>query len=640
MAKMLKKILLNALAVLSAVAVIALIYALVDSLVSGIWPQFNGVMVYRFAEFFPRSLSIYFLILLPLGLLGLPFYYISKRLPGLRDRDLNAVYNAVGATVSLIIPMLLFEIPYKLRLSYYEPIFVVADLLGMLLMAFITVYLAPLMLSFSNSNFPVFVVKTSKVAAYLSLGLVAITLFSLTVLPEITRPPYNPDAPNLLVISIDTLRKDHISYYGYDKIETPNIDAFLEGATTFDNAYCSSSWTLPSFASFLTGYQPSVCKVDTTRRMSDDMITIAEILEEEGYNTEAYCANGIMKPELGVARGFDIFLHWKELEPLLPFYGTRLYGYLRRIRFIIKPSSECQLVATEFNRKMTITALKNQGDRPFFIWCHFLDPHGSYVPPDRYLKGFSGTPQSKLIKLRDKYTRTKYEESDGDRRYIPLLYDGEIKYVDEQIGHILQALDDNGYRDNTVVLLFTDHGEEFWDHGEFGHGRTVYPELVDMVLGYRDPNVEHPLNESEKYVAHIDLKPTILDSLGIPWVEEIQGESFYSDLTEKRDYARSRVLSEYMGLGRIEVKGLRYNDYLYSIIPDTNESELYNLSDDPRAERNIIGDMSDTAALMDKMMDDMMADNEKLAAEFAGEREINLPDERLDELKALGYLDK
>ncbi len=627
-------------AFLSAAAFVALLYALADSLISGLWPQFNGVMVYRFAEFFPRSLGIYFIFLLPLAALGLPLYFISKRLPGLRKREIKPVYNSIGAAASLIIPVILFEIPNKLALSYFEPVFVIADFIGLLLIAVITVYFAPLLLSLAEARLPRFLRTSGKIASYLSLVLVVATLFSLTILPEITRAPYNPEAPNILVISIDALRKDHLSYYGYDKIETPNIDAFLESGTSFDNAYCSSPWTLPSLGSFLTGYQPSVCGVDLRNKMSDDMVTLAEILRNNGYRTECYNTNHAMLPEYGFGRGFDKYMQKDDIESFLPFYGVRLYGYSKIIYATIPFWLGSYRQETEFNSTMTINAIKEKGHRPFFVWCHFLDPHTEYRVPEKYIPEYLGIPAETTAAFRDREIEmrgVKWDYSRKNSTLLKILYDGEIRYVDEHFGFILESLKEFGHDRDTVIVIFNDHGEEFWDHGKFGHGYSVYPELSNMVLGYRDPNISSQLPTSNKYVTHIDILPSVLNSLGIEISDSIQGRSFYPELTCYGG-RQDPVLTEYVSASEKEVKGVRSNGYLLSRVIEDNGYELYNIKEDPNAEYNLYGLLPEVESGLSRDLELMINDNEKLRSKFFDERGLDLTEGKLRSLKALGYL--
>ncbi|MCP4230476.1 MAG: sulfatase-like hydrolase/transferase [bacterium] len=636
---MIRKVVSNVAGFVSAIAFGALFYASIDSLVSWVWPQFNGVMVYRFAEFFPRSLGIYFLFLLPVGLIGLPFYFISKRLPGSRNRAIKAIYNVVGAAVSLIIPIILFEIPNKLALTFYEPVFLIADFVGLLLMVFITVYLAPLVMSITTERLPKFTVKTIKVISYLSLVLVAFTQFALYILPDITRPSYDPNAPNLLVISIDTLRKDHLSYYGYDEIETPNIDAFLESGTRFDNAYCSSPWTLPSLASFLTGYQPSVCRVDFDHRINDEIVVFPEILRNNGYKTEFYNTNKILSRERGYSRGFDVYTTKESIRLLSPYYGTRLYRYIFVISDVVKLKAGLERTDTEFNYETTIMALKHRRNRPFFIWCHFYDPHHLYTPPDEYIRDSPDYTLDEVKRFRGltALKNTTEDYSRDNKLMMTALYNGEIEYVDECVGKIIDALYETEHAEDTIVVLFSDHGEEFWDHGRWNHGYSAYPELIDMVFAIQDPNIRKQPPLCGKYTTHIDIMPSLLDALSINSPEGIQGKSFYDDLLGSRSQ-NEPAFCEYMIKGEDEIKAVRREEYLFIRNIATGDTELYDISEDPRAINDLSGTMPEIEGKLSRELDRLINENDTIKILFDYDDGITLSDEDVKNLRAMGYM--
>jgi arylsulfatase A-like enzyme len=558
----------------------------------------------------------------------------------LGKRELKAVYNAIGASSSLIIPIILFEIPNKLALSYFEPVFLAADVVGLLLMALVTVYLGPLLLSLAAARLPSFSIKSVKVAGYLSLVLVAVIFFSLTILPEITRPPYNPDAPNILVISIDTLRKDHLSYYGYDKVETPNIDGFLKSGTSFDNAYCSSPWTLPSLASFLTGYQPGVCGVDQFQRMPGGMTTLPEILHDNGYRTECYNTNFFVYPEYGFGRGFDVYMNADDIPYLLQFRGTRMYRVSSAFRASIKSKLGIYPTYPEFNRDKTNEALKRQGDRPFFIWCHFLDPHSTYAPPDEYIPDYPDHPAEEAIEFRNRSLSSDgWDYSENNKTPLLMLYDGETAYVDEQVGLIFDALEGSGHREDTVVVMFNDHGEEFWDHGRWGHGYCAYPEVADMVFAIYDPSIENQPATSEEYISHINIMPTLLEAVGIPVPRDIQGDSSYSIISDA-DYNGSDIpiLTEYSINGEDEIKSIRFRGYSYSINIETGETELYYMVEDPGAFNDLSGTFPEIEDELSYYLDEFVRENEELRSTFDYGKGITLPKDRVDNLRALGYM--
>ncbi|MCP4231764.1 MAG: sulfatase [bacterium] len=613
--------------------------AVTDSILYAISPQTIWMSGLTSFQYFIKSASIYYLFVLPFALGALPLFFITRITPSIRGRNPRAVYNAVGASLCSIIILSLFELFNKLDVVFFNNLIAVSiAIFGGLVSLAVIIYLAPLIIVSTRDRASRIVTNAILVVKYGSLLLVALSLL-FTFLPVFFKPDYEVEAPNLLVISIDTLRKDHISYYGYDGVETPNIDGFLESSTRFDNAYCSSPWTFPSFSSFLTGYRPSVCGVDHTHTLSDEIVTLTEILRDIGYRTECYNTNWSMDPGYGFGRGFDIYTDRNNVPYLHAVSGTRLYLHLGRVyETIARKIGRYYEYEADYNGYKTIASLQSQGERPFFIWCNFFDPHTPYAPPDEFIDGDAAYVED--IKRRGvPVSWLEFDNPQLDIEALTVLYDGEIAHVDEEIGRILRTLDETGRANDTVVVIFSDHGEAFREHGWWGHGFDVFPPIADMLFAIRDPFLESPAPVSNQYISHVDIMPTILTALGLTAPGGIQGESFYDELTAPK-HSRETVLCEYAMEPFDEMKGIRRNDYLFVRDFGTSGTALYDIERDPGARNDISETSLDIHRDLSAELDRLMLENERLILIYSGGREVELTEKDKSRLKAIGYLGK
>jgi arylsulfatase A-like enzyme len=478
------------------------------------------------------------------------------------------------------------------------------------------------------------------ILGYGGLALLVVVLAYIYVVPEITRPPASGHRMNVLLISIDALRRDHLGCYGYKRVGTPNIDRFAASGTKFENAFCNSPWTLPSMASMITGRYPSICGVDAGHRIRPELPTLAELLRDKGYRTEAYVTNVFIYPEYGYARGFDVYLMNGDVRYLYDLRGTLSHRTAVSAIKALDAKFGRGLDNTSFNGDETTSALRRMagGERPFFIWCHFMDPHGPYTPPPGYVPDYPGTAARQAYDYMNELLAQGWgldymPKEEGSVDKFEMLYDGEIAYVDEEFGNIMTALEEEGLVDETVVVVLNDHGEEFLDHGGFEHGHTLYPELINMVLLVRIPARDLRGTARTMYVSHIDIAPTVLDALGFADAADFDGRSFLDGVpgTERA------VFAEHIKRGP-EKKAVRRAGWL--LIEDwvTGDLELYNLSADPAARENLV-----SRGLTEK---ELLASEIAAFAEATGEAahalgsspEMNLPEDIKRRLVGLGYI--
>ena len=273
--------------------------------------------------------------------------------------------------------------------------------------------------------------------------------------------------PNVVLITIDTLRADHLGSYGYERPTTPRIDQLAAESLVFEDAHAPSSWTLPSLASLMTSVYPSSHGTILREQvLGDGFRSLAEQLQGNGYYTGGIVSQAFASRRFGLDRGFS-------------YFDDKL-AELSRGNELFKKTSK---VLSDKAIKWLAARAAEETPRPWFLWLHYFDPHLAYVPHSGYSEQF-GT------------------EKDID------LYDGEIAWTDFHVGRVLDALRDSGFEENTVVVLTSDHGEEFGDHGGRYHRTTLYREVLHVPLIVRIPG--RPPERSSRLTSLVDVAPLIL----------------------------------------------------------------------------------------------------------------------------------
>jgi len=342
-------------------------------------------------------------------------------------------------------------------------------------------------------------------------------LAALLVVQDVRKPAPAADYPDVFLITLDAWRADAFGPRENGTTLTPNIDRFAEDAYVFRQARSQSSWTLPSFATIFTSQYPAVHGAAALRPLGTSQPTLAEVLASRGYDTRAVVANELCLPTTGVPRGFDDYRYWNMVGWLkaLGFYDTNLFYPAFRKSREEKSASRITTVLTE----ATLAGVERRRGRPFFLWLHYLDPHGPYWPPPAYADAVARRP------LDDKWMPR------AERGVIlRARYEAEVRYVDDELGRILRILE---RRPNTIVIISSDHGEEFLEHDGFDHGRTVYEELLRVPLIMKFP--ARGSGEIETPVSTVDVAPTVLDYLGIEAPPSMQGRSLWPIVYDTED---------------------------------------------------------------------------------------------------------
>jgi arylsulfatase A-like enzyme len=376
------------------------------------------------------------------------------------------------------------------------------------------------------------------------------------------------DAELVAVVIVDTLRRDALGCYGREGARTPHMDALAAEGVRFEQAISSSGWTLPSVASLLTGTWPSLHKalgkVSRLTPITDDLPVAAEIYQRAGYTTLGFANAAFLSPLLGLDRGFDVFDH--------------RHAYNREIR---------RADATVDSALQEIS--KHRGKK-IFLLVHLFDAHLDYDPPDGFIEPFVGArrePEPPLsmqecLGLRREEGRGPPSPEDLD--YIRGLYQGEVAFVDRALGRLVDGLQELGRWERTTLVLTADHGEEFWEHGGFEHGHTLYDELVRVPLILRTPRTAAgPVRVVERQVRTIDIMPTLFEHSGVAGTPSFEGLSFLPDLAGRPPDKVPPAFSQgtLYGAEKLSWRTERYHLIVDQARQGDETIELYDILADP-----------------------------------------------------------
>ncbi len=415
-------------------------------------------------------------------------------------------------------------------------------------------------------------------------------LFAFGALVSCQRPRGSASPPlrplNVVIITIDTLRPDHLRCYGYGKIETPTLDRIAQSGVLFENGVTQTPLTPPSHASIFTGLNPPTHKVRNTGGfvLSPSTPTLASLLQQRGWDTAAFVSSAVLKKRFGFDHGFAVY------DDQMPQPGSRqefLEDAERRAGDTVDHA---------------VQWLDGRTDKPFFLWVHLYDPHAPYDPP------------------------SPFHEQYKDR-----LYDGEIAYADHELGRLMEHLRHKSPPEKTLVAALSDHGESLGEHGEFAHGVFLYDATLRIAFLLSGAGL--PAGMRIKPQARtIDLLPTILELTGVPAPAGIEGASlvpFFSGNSALTAVSYAETLYPKINLGWAELRGIRTNQWKYIRAP---RPELYDLSLDPGETSNVLAEHPSEVRKLEA----------KLAAVTgsAGSEKVEttqMDEHTLAQLKSLGY---
>ena len=414
---------------------------------------------------------------------------------------------------------------------------------------------------------------------------------------------------NVLLISIDTLRADHLGCYGYERPTSPAVDALAADSVLFRQAIAQAPSTLHSHASMLSSLLPQHHRAsrDADTRLPEEALTLAEVLRAAGYRTGAFTGGGQMARIYGLDQGFELYEEpKKEL-----FAGTV---------------------------QVALPWIDEHADERFFLFLHSYEVHHPYSPPDEYRQllgiDYDGPLPSQVDK--DLLERINGEEpvldiDDADLDYIVSLYDAEIRSMDDGLATLIGALKARGLYDQTLIVFTSDHGEEFDEHGRVGwHSHSLYDELLHVPLIVKLPEGRRAGTTIDAQVRSIDIAPTVLAALGYPLPKEFSGADL-APLIDGGEMAPLVAISRQDRGPRREISSIRTERWKLSGL--ARRRALFDLDVDPAEQWDRALQQPDVVSYLERRLDEIIASREP----FDPPR-VELPEETLEELRALGYI--
>lgn len=428
---------------------------------------------------------------------------------------------------------------------------------------------------------------------------------------------------NIVFISIDSLRADHLSSYGYPQKTSPNLDRLTDEGVVFSNAFSVTSWTLPAHTSMLTSLYPlSHGVVIDEESLDENRTTLAEVLKGEGYATAAFVSGPYLNSHFGLNQGFDMYDDFTA--------GNARFG------------EELQQITSPKLNQAIQTWLRENYQKKFFLFLHYFDVHYDYIPPAPYDTIFDpdykGTINGRLF---GDNPRIKPDMEPRDLRHVIALYDGEIAFTDEYIGKLLSALKELGLYDKTLIVLTADHGDEFFEHGRKGHRKSLYDEVLRVPLIIKFPLMWKAGEKRSDIVSIVDIMPTILTYLGAEPPEEVQGRNLLRLLTGEQRWDDSVVYADLMyNQVAARSKSLKLDHRL-----SFPKAEFYDLVKDPEEKHNLFirgktlnvpGGEVHFASLLDWLNTQLLVSQTLQKSEDRKNAELSKG--LKDQLRALGYI--
>ena len=477
----------------------------------------------------------------------------------------------------------------------------------------------------------------------------AAVLVSGTFLPLVSAPSIAdqaeamtvPSDRNVVLFTVDTLRADALDLDAPETSTTPHLAQLAAAATSFDDTQAQCPWTLPSLCSMMTSIYPSGQGMLSARnRLDSARRTLADELGEAGYLTAAVVCNAWLTDDFGLHQGFRIYTHVWEEGASEYWQDAMWIRVARRFKpgFLEAPNTHDSAEMVD----RAIRFLEQNAASNFFLWVHVIDPHDPYAPLGRYRamagKGYRGALPPKRSGSVNMLRRGKRLEVD-DRRHLRTLYDLEVRYTDEQFGRLMNTLHRLGLFEKTMVVFTSDHGEEFWEHENVGHGHTLYDELTRVPLIVKPPGGAPPVERVGTQVRLIDISPTILDYLELPAPIEGQGESLRPLMEGEPGIHRPSFAEALIYFG--EKKSIDDGRYRLILSPNSGSVELFDLAEDPGERRNIAEEHPEITARLRQELTAHLQQQEEYRQSLAssGDSEMTTLDDRMkNRLRALGYL--
>ena len=429
------------------------------------------------------------------------------------------------------------------------------------------------------------------------------------------------DAPTVVLISLDTVRSDHLSVYGYERDTTPRLREFAANSTLFTHSYSSADFTLASHASLFTGLyarthgaHPSP-ELAVSEPLAREHVTLTERLADAGWRTVGIVANYVMLgPVFGIEQGFERY-DARARRLAFPKAGSwTLRARLQRLLYEFLPPEGFDLVfrrAGEINREV-FARLDQHRERspgsPLMLFVNYMDAHVPYAPPPPFVEKFAAAPppmrKSDYYTWRAKLYRGDTALSPEYRAELVTQYDSSIAYLDAQVGALLERLQELGLYEGALIIVTADHGEAFGEHSTLEHEMSVYGEQVRVPLIVKLPH-QRAGRIVETAASGVDVTPTVLAQLGLPPAQGAQGRDLFdTELTDDRIVFAEHYPTAWHTRNnprRAVHQTAAFWGALKQIRYDDGRLELYDLAADPREERPIDGSPADAPDLAQEL---------------------------------------
>ena len=443
-----------------------------------------------------------------------------------------------------------------------------------------------------------------------------------------------PKRPNVLLIGIETLRADHVGCLGCKRDTTPTLDRLAREGVLCTRTMSASGWTLPSVMSVMTSLYPGSHKVHTyENKLASEVTTLAEVLKTGGYTTVGFVSNPTIDGQYGFSDGFDLY---DDFTVQLDF-GMDIFGEHDKViedKHLARTSEPVTRVAKKW--------LERKPAEPFFMFVFYFDPHYDYMPPapfdTLFDPNYKGDMDGHGIVDEPRHSQ---RPADRDLQHLQALYDGEIRYTDTYVAKLLQTFAEGGLLENTLIVVFGDHGEEFYEHGKTGHERTLYNEIVRVPLILWQPGRLPAGKRMDALTSLVDVMPTILDYASLPYEGPMQGYSLRPLVEGKADKLHDTVWAELNY--HTHVRAVMNEHYKLVRDLDQNAWELYQQDRDP-GEHDSLSEQPSAANIrlaLTTEWEQWTKTNDDLANKLTQGTKTEKPqisEQQLLQLKALGYM--
>jgi arylsulfatase A-like enzyme len=463
--------------------------------------------------------------------------------------------------------------------------------------------------------------------------------------------------PNIILVSIDTLRADHLSCYGYERKTSPFLDSLARNGIRFEDAIVQSNWTLPSHVSMLTSLYPAVHGVQRKMdKMSPGLNTMAEMLKKAGYSTAAFTDGGFMSAGYGFDQGFDLYddhsrgrqknkrvLYWikkQQKKPFFLFYHTydvhAPYAYHPKPRTFMSESETKDITARIRAGNCTLT--DEEFEKTVLSWCTVRGVYKMIGPSA--IEKFE--PETRRF-FKERWPRmASFNES---LRYLVDAYDGSISHFDSILKGLWELMCKMGVDKKTLLIVTSDHGEAFMEHGDLGHPEILYDEIVRVPLIMAGPMLPQKGLTVRRQVMIVDILPTVLDLLKLKSDPHLQGESLMPLI---RGVEGSGPRPAYADA--LDIDAVRTSDWKFIQRAEERDGQkpplcpvpqLFNLEKDPGENTDLSNSDASTREMLGRQLQEWRAENGRLRIRLGLDKaaeKVTLDKETVEELRALGYL--